>query len=379
MKSLDAPEACLAAALIVTAVMVFLYGRINYTNAYFREWDLVAYRSMALASPGLDLNAPRPFAYRILGPFLLGLLGGHTDGGAYTVNIAFSIVFIVLSFRFFRFLGLRPAAACLAMLLYVFNKHLFGFTTWNYFHLDDVLLNIFLIILFWSMMRRRWAIFAAALALATMSREVALLMVPVAFLYLWEEKSMGGDGKRLVSAIVPAVAIFAVLHLTIHPAGGPSLHEALSVNWVKVIMPERLYHILVNPFVPASLVPLVFIEKTIRYFKGRLYLVLFYLLVLGTTLFGANNERLLNPAFIVFYPLVGFIAQESILPARSVVALLLAGGFLSSFHWLVARYPLPKSRTDILAGGSLIIITLALGLFRIMGGDGRGRDAPRAG
>jgi hypothetical protein len=354
--------------------MTFVYGRINYTDEYFKEWDLVAYRSMALASPGLDQDAPRPFAFRVLGPYLSGLLGGHTDAGTYIVNLAFSMGFIVLAFRFFCFLGLRPAAACIAMLLYILNKHLFGFTTWNYFHLNDVLLNIFLIILFWSMMRRRWAIFAAALALGTMAREVALLMIPVAALYLAEQRSFKRERASYALSIAPAIAVLILLHLFIRPAGGPTLGEAFAVNWVKVIMPERLYHVVVNPFVPASLVPLVFLEKTVDFFRRRLHLVLFYLLVLGTTLFGANNERLLNPAFIVFYPLIGFIAQESILPSRSVVAMLLAGGFLSSFHWLVARYPLPKGHTDALSGGSLVIITVALGLFRMMGGNLRERS-----
>jgi len=369
---------CLAIVLAATAVMIVLYGRINYTDAYFSEWDLVSYRSMAHAAPALDASAPRPFAYRILGPYVSGLLGARTDAGAYVVNLAFSILFVVLAFRFFLYLGLRPAAACIAMVLYVFNKHLFGFTTWNYFHLNDVLLNIFLVILFWGMMERRWTVFAAALALACAAREVALLVIPVVPVYLWESRGARREWLRFAAAVLPALVVFAALHVLIRPSTGPTLREAFAVNWVKVVMPERLYHVLVNPFVPVSLVPLVFLERTVSYLRGRLHLVLFYFLVAATTLFGSNNERLLNPAFLVVYPLVGFIVQESILPSRSAVALMLAGGFLSSFHWLVARYPLSKGTTDVMSGGSLLALTIGLGLFRMMTKDRR-RGAPSRG
>ncbi len=353
--------------LIAAALMIFLYGKIDYTDPKLEKWDLVAYRAMALAAPGFDHDVSRPFAYRILGPYLAGLIGGHRDTGIYLVNLAFSITLIILAYRLMLVFGLRPPAACIAMILYIFNKHFFGFTTWNYFHLDDVLLNIFLIILFWSMMRRRWVIFAVALALATLAKEVALIMIPVALLALAEERALEREGPAYLRALVPAAACFVLLRLFIRPPVGPTLPEAFAQNWTKITSLDRLFRILLNPFVPISLVPLVFIDKTVSLLRGRLHMLLFYLLVLGTTLFGSNNERLLNPAFIVVYPLIGLIVQESILPSTSAVTLILIAGFLSSFHWLVARYPLPSRETGaVLSVGTMIIVTLALTLFRMM-------------
>lgn len=366
-KIADGARAYLGITLIAAALMIFLYGKIDSTDPKLEKWDLVAYRAMALAAPGFDHGVSRPFAYRILGPYLAGLIGGHRDTGIYLVNLAFSIILIILAYRLMRVFGLRPPAACIAMVLYMFNKHFFGFTTWNYFHIDDVLLNIFLIILFWSMMRRRWVIFGVALALATLAKEVALIMIPVALLALVEERALEREGPKYLRALVPAVACFVLLHLLIRPPEGPTLPQAFGQNWSKVTSFDRIFHVLLNPFVPISLVPLVFIDKTIALLRGRLYMLLFYLLVLGTTLFGTNNERLLNPASIVVYPLIGLIVQESILPSRSAVALILIGGFLSSFHWLVARYPLPsRGAVAVLSGGPMIIITLALALLRMM-------------
>jgi hypothetical protein len=351
--------------LIAAALMIFLYGRIDYQDPKLGKWDLVNYRAMALAAPGLDRDVPRPFAYRILGPYLAGLIGGHRDTGIYLVNLAFSVVLIVLAYRLMLVFGIGPPAACVATVLYLFNKHFFGFTTWNYFHLDDVLLNMLLIVAFWSMMRRRWVIFAVAVALAALAKEVALVMIPVALLALVEAREPGLEWRKCLCALAPAAACYLLLHILIRPPEGQTLPQAFAQNWTKVTSYERIFHVFLNPFVPICLVPLVFIDRTISLLRGRLHMLLFYLLVLATTLFGTNNERLLNPAAIVVYPLIGLIVQESILPSKGAVALMLVGGFLSSFHWLVARYPLPsRAAVGALSGGSMLVITAALVVLR---------------
>jgi hypothetical protein len=49
-----------------------------------------------------------------------------------------------------------------------------------------------------------------------------------------------------------------------------------------------------------------------------------------------------------------------------MIALVVAGGYLSSLHWLVARYPLPsRGATAVLSGGSLVVVTAALVVLRI--------------
>ena len=365
-KAAAGAGAYLALTLVAAALMIFLYGKIDYGDPKLEKWDLVAYRAMALAAPGFDHDVARPFAYRILGPYLAGLIGGHRDIGIYLVNLAFSIGLVILAYRFMLTFGLGPPAACVVMVLYTFNKHFFGFTTWNYFHVDDVLLNIFLIILFWSMMRRRWAIFAVALALATLAKEVALIMIPVALLSLVEARAFGREGWKCLWAFVPAAACYFLLRHFIQPPEGPTLPQAFAQNWTKVTSFDRMFHVVLNPFVPISLVPLVFIDKTISLLKGRLHMLLFYLLVLATTLFGTNNERLLNPAAVVVYPLIGFILQRSILPSKRVIAVILIGGFLSSFHWLVARYPLPsREAVGALSGGSTLAVAVLLVVLRM--------------
>jgi hypothetical protein len=351
----------------VTGVMIFLYGRLDYTSPAFREWDAQTYLRMAEASPGIDHSVPRPFAYRLLGPYLIGLLPGPAERAFYGANLLLSALFVYLLYRFLRFLGLRPAFACLATSLYVMNKHLFGFTTWDYFHVDDVITNICLIALMRSLIESRWLAFGSVLCLATLARETPLLMIPVGALALLERRTLRRDGPALLAAAAAGLAVFIGLRLLVHPSGGATMREALGMHWTKLTSLDRMYHVLVNPFVPLSFVPLVFFGRTLAYLRGRMYFLLFFALVAATPLFGHNNERLLNPASIVFYPLIGFIMQEAVRPARWPIAVVLAGGALSSFHWLVARYPLPSRGVAVaLSGGSLVAVTIALAVFRVI-------------
>jgi hypothetical protein len=352
---------------LVTVTMLFLYGRIDYTNAAFKDWDSLIYLDMASASPHLDPDAPRPFAFRLLGPYLVGMIPGSTENAFLAVNLALSFLLVYLMYRFLKYFGLRPPFACLATILYIFNKHFFGFTSWNYFHVNDVITIILLIVLFWSMMESRWLPFAAALCLGAATREAALIMIPVGFLYLAERRLLVREGGKFVAAIAPALALFAAIRLLVHPAAGPTLMQAVSTHWTKITSIERMYHVLVNPFVPLAFVPIVFFKRTFAFLKGRIHLLAFLVLVAGTTFFGHNNERLLNPASLVFYPLVGFILQDCVWPNRGMLALVIAGGYLSSLHWLVALYPLPsRDATAVFSGGSLVAITAALAVLQIV-------------
>jgi hypothetical protein len=350
---------------LVAAAMLFLYGRIDYTNEAFKDWDSLVYLKMAAASPHLAPDIPRPFAFRLLGPYLVGLLPGSTTSAFRVTDLVLSLLFVYLLYRFLKYFGLRPAFACLATILYVFNKHLFGFTSWNYFHVNDVITNILLIVLLWSLIEARWVSFAAALCLGAATRETALIMIPVAFLRLAEKRLFARDSWKLAAAIAPGLALFAAIRLLVHPTAGPTLVQAVAAHWTKIRSLERMYHVLVNPFVPLSLVPIVFLERTVAFFRGRLFLLAFFALVAATPFFGHNNERLLNPASLVFYPLVGSIIQECVWPNRWAIALVATGGFLSSLHWLVARYPLPsRAATAVLSGGSLVVVTAALAVLR---------------
>jgi hypothetical protein len=63
-------------ALLVSAcaLIILSKGRIDFASPLFADWDLHSYRLMAMASPRLAEDAIAPFCYRLLGPYVVGLL-----------------------------------------------------------------------------------------------------------------------------------------------------------------------------------------------------------------------------------------------------------------------------------------------------------------
>jgi len=206
--------------------MIYLYGRIDYTRELFARWDLHQYRAVALASPRIDAGIPRPFIYRPLGPFLAGLLPFDVDTSFYLLNVIASLGLVALAYRFMRRLGSSPGIAAAATLLYVFNKHFFGFTSWNYFHINDVLTNVFIIVMFRSMLEGRWRTFAIAMLLASVTRETFLLVIPTAVVCLIEGGRFRREWRPLLLAALPALALFVSFRILVRPESGMTLVEA---------------------------------------------------------------------------------------------------------------------------------------------------------
>jgi hypothetical protein len=355
----------LIVVLIVTAVMIFLYGGVDYGAERFAIMDLHNYRAMANASPGIAEEVGKPYAYRLLGPYLVGLLGIPIEQGFYLLTVVSSLVLAVLFYFFLKRYRISPAVAAVTTVLFVLNKQLFGASVWNYFQLKDLLSMISVLVMFMALSDGRWFVFAAALLFGALAGEVPLIMVPVALVYLRERGRLGREWRRLLAAVLPAVAAFVVIRLLVPAPRGMTLLEALLHYPRKLRHPAVWFRLLVNPFVPVSLLPLVFFESTVAFLKKNRHALAYLLLVFASALLGSNNERLMAPAFVVFYLVIGLIVQDRIYPHRGMLALLVAAGFLSSLHHLIARYPLPdRNITIALSGGSLVVVSAATVILR---------------
>ncbi len=82
---------------LLTALMAFLYGRIKETRPEYADWDIWEYSRMAAAAPGLADDIPSPFAYRLLGPYLAGLLPFPDPQSFQLLSLLLSFV-LILSF-----------------------------------------------------------------------------------------------------------------------------------------------------------------------------------------------------------------------------------------------------------------------------------------
>lgn len=319
-------------------VMTWLYGSIDYLDE-FAHVDLRYYRVMAQAAPGLADDAARPFAHRLLGPYLVGLLPVSDPVGFRLLTTGTLVLLTLLLYTFLLRLGLTPAVAAFTAALLPFNPYVFGFPAFNPFQLDDVLVMALIVLAFLAVSYGRWGVYALTLALGATAREPALLVIPAAFVYVWERGALRTEGRRWLLASLPALAIFVLLRVAV-PAEGPGLAYLLLDHVEKAAVPQTWYRLLVNAWAPLSLLPLVLFENARAFARQHLYLIVFATLVLLSAMFGGDQERLVAPAFILVYPLIGHLVQhERWVPWTRYV--LIAAALLTSLHHLTARFPLP--------------------------------------
>ena len=352
---------------LASSVMVYLYGTIDYTSEQFRLWDLHDYWKMAAAAPHLSDDVFRPFAYRIFGPYLAGLLPLPVDTSFYLLAVAASFVVVGLFYGFLCFVGLSPSIAVISTFLFTTNKYFFGLTVWDYFQLNNVLSLSLVLVMFWAMLTDRWKAFAAALFVGAFTREVSMMMLPVALFYLWQKGELRHSESRLVLLTAPAVIAFVLLRVLVPVTGGDTLVMAIEKNVPMQMTLQGGFRWLVNSFAPLALMPLVFFGFTVHFFKERLYAILFILLVSTGLCFGMSTEMYMAPTFVIFYWLIGAIFQEYRWNwiTISIVAVCCMA---ASMHHAIGRFPLPTDQATMLISVlALLVATAVSAVVRMRG------------
>ena len=83
-----------------------------------------------------------------------------------------------------------------------------------------------------------------------------------------------------------------------------------------------------------------------------------------STFFGYNNERLMSPAFIVFYALLATIIRDRVAQSSPMILTLIIAAILSCFHHTYARFPLPRGVTIMLSLVAFGIVTFSSVYYR---------------
>jgi hypothetical protein len=355
--------------LAVTAVMLFLWGNVNWHVPPADRWDGWHYRTMAEAAPGLSEVAAAPFRYRVLGTYTVGLLFGQSYiAGFFVANYATLLAVVVALYFFLCYVGISQAVAAFSVALFTMNTHLFGLTAWLTFHTNDALAMLFLLLALWTLLARRWALFAVALLLGALSRETWVLAVPVALVFLWERKLLRSDLGKLALAVLPALAATVLLRTLLRADVVGSLEplQAFARFAPKIVEPEFWLRQFANSLKPLSFLPLIFLGTTLRWARGNLFMVALILLTFASSLLGSANERLMAPAFVAFYWLLALVIQENIWPHRAMLAIIAVATFVSTLHYWYARFPLPSRELTIALGGvAWAVVTAAAIVFRV--------------
>lgn len=357
-------------------VMIFLYGTIDYETEPYRSMDLTAYRAMAASAPGLSEEIPRPFAHRILGPYIAGLLPMPDQHAFLAITILVSILLPVVLYLFLLEFGIARSAALFAAILFLCNKHLFGASVWNFFQVKDSISLLIIAFSFLAMLRGRWLLFSGSLLIGALSGEAVLIMAPTLVLYLFERKADRGEWVPALTSLVPALAVFALIRLLVPVSGGVNLVDTFLHYSRKVRFPWVWIGLLLNPFVPLTFIPLLYYHDALSFLRKNRYMAFYLLLVFASTLFGSNNERLMAPAFVVFYAFVGRTAGSRWRDATWLWTLVAVCCLASSSHYMMGRYLLPeRSVTRAIAILTTLLVTGASYLFsRSQKGRGLGRN-----
>ncbi|MER2599873.1 MAG: hypothetical protein ABTQ73_10155 [Caldilineales bacterium] len=341
----------LAALLAVTALMLYLWGNVNWHIPPADRWDGWHYRNIAQAAPGLSPLAAAPFRYRVLGTWPIGLLFNDTIAGFFVVSTLSLSVLVLLLYAFLCYVGIRRPVAAFTAALFTTNTHLFGLTAWLTFHTNDSLALIFLLLSLWALLAARWGWMAVALALGALSRETWVLALPAAFVFLWQHKRLRADGWRLAAAALPALIITVLLRTLLRAEVVGSLEpwQALMRFAPKLLEPQFWVRQFANSLKPLSFLPLIFWPVTWRFLRAQWFMGVLVLATFASSLLGSANERLMAPAFIAFYWLLALIFTQ-IWQQRRLLAVIAVACFVSTLHYWYARFPL-SSRDLVIALG----------------------------
>ena len=347
-------------------LMVLRYGRIEYEHPRYARWDLHLYRAIAHAAPRLDPEVWAGFNARLLGPYVVGLLPVPDPVGFRVYSVVAALALVVSFYLFLCHVGVRPAVALFTTFLFMCNRYMFGLLVWDIFRVNDLLSLFFLVVLFWAMLRGRWALFGLVMLAGNVTRETTILMVPVAAVCVWEQGRLGKEWKPLLAVSVLAVGSFLAIKAVVPGRMGFTMAEAF-VHYAKKKLPHPYswFQTVINPYIPFTLVPFVFWSTTRRFFRQRKHMLLFVLLVLVSTLFGRDYERLMAPTFIVFFWLIGTLAEEHLRSERRMLALLAAWALVASLSYRVGHFTLPnRAIMEASSVAALTAVTIGCYLFK---------------
>ena len=359
MTKLESPDVRNIILLILTtALMMVFFGQIPATVDFTTLADMKWYLRIAEAAPHIDPALRQPFAFRLLGPYLVGLLPIAEPLGFRIATIVLAFCLVLLFYYFLRYARFSPFVSLTLVILVTLNRYIFGWTFWSFFLVNDLLMLIFIMIMFLALWRGHWLVFSVTLVLGAMTREPTILMGPVALFYIWEKKELASKWRTVLVACVPGLVTLLLIRLFVPIGEGTSLTNALATYSSKLYDPRSLFRLLVNTFLPFTFIPLVYFRTTLTFFKTRKYLLLFTFLVFCTTLFGSNQERLMIPTFVVFFMLLGTIL-ETVYDKRLTFVVLLGAGSSASFHYAFGNVQVPDANwTRALTLGAALVVTL---------------------
>ena len=363
----DAVKAKFPIIFLVTLVMIVYYGSIDISAEPFSDIpDIQNYRQMALASPGLDETVSRNFGYRILLPYIAGLLPFDSDTSFYILTILMSLAIPFIFFRFLKVYGLKDDNTFYLTMLFLAGRYVFGYPVWNHYDVNDLLTHILILLFFISLKKNNFILMGLILAVGVINRETILFIVPPALYYYGVMNKDRKKSLKFIASFLPAVVILILIRSLIvtESSDTPGIIHSLGKlrfdDTNKLFNPATYYR-LVNTFIPLTFIPIVFFKTTRSFFRKYPHFMIFVIIYFASCFLAGDTERLIVPIFPVVFLLIGIIFEKygfNELKGRIIV---LSACLVSIPHHLYFRFRLPTR--DLKVAVSLITLIFVTAYF----------------
>jgi hypothetical protein len=332
--------------IILSIVSIVLSGQIEYDNQEYTNTDQVKYRAMAESSPQINTKIIKPFVFRILAPWIAGLLPFEIPTNYFLLNF---LVLLSISITLYHLLlnyNIQRKIAFVFTICFLFSRYFYQFYAWNYFQICDTLSLLLLIISFFLLQKKRWILLGAAILIGILIKEIMIVILPTGLAFLYFNACSKKDYIKLALITVVSSVCFLLIRILLDSGEGEGLFQQFSDRLLFSLTPIAIIKKIIIAFTPFGMIPIFFYKETIQFFRSYRYFIVFFVFVFFTTIFG-DHERLMTPFAPVYFILISFICQKYLIKNNTAVSnrfliILVLLSILASFYHLWGLVPLPN-------------------------------------
>lgn len=318
--------------------------------------DMLKYITMGEEAPGLNLDVPQPFVYRIFAPWLAGILPMDLHTSFYILSSLSLILSALLLFLLLREYAIEARTAFILTFAFIFNRYFFQFTAWDFYQLTDSLSLMIILASILLSLKGKYFKVSLLLFIGVLTKEIVLVVIPFLFAELYYKKSNAKGYLQVGAAVLPSIILFILLRVLIEPQSGNDLMtKLLTEGGANIFTVNSLSKKLLVAFTPFFFLPVFFIKDFFAFIRKNISLSILFLSVFAASLFGGDYERLMTPAVAAYFVFIGTLLQKifaRMKNSKEVKILYYAvavSSFLSSFYHLWGIIKLPTAFHSVIS------------------------------
>ncbi len=342
---------------IIVAVSIFVLlftGQIEYQQLQYKNSDLTKYIAMAKVSPELNLTIIRPFVYRILVPWFIGLMPFSIPTNFFLLNTVFLILLSIVFYFVLTEFELSTNVALTLTIAFQMNRYFFQFLSWNYFQLSDTIALSVLFTSFILIKRKNWILLFLLLPVSILIKEYALIILPAGLFYFLFQRKSKKDFLLFGLLSITTITVYALIRIVLDTDQGVDLLTQYITKEFYYSRPMLFLKKYIASFTPFGLLPIIFYKELIHFFKRNSFLFVYTLTVIVISYFG-EAERMMAPLAVVYFLFIGnlvekrFKLNQNHFFENKIFVLIIITSFLSSFYHLWGIVQLPNKYWSIVS------------------------------